>query len=80
MAKNQHQADSYTAVLVNNEEVGSTTIWTPAKLGVDDEAFQLMASRLDDLETRGVVRVLEKHREAGSGNRHFDLLRFKRLK
>lgn len=72
--------DGYTAGLVNQLPIGASTTWTPAALKMDLAAFQAVVVKLDELEADSLVRVLEKHKESGTGNRFFDLVRFKRTK
>ncbi len=72
-------AKGYTEVLVGQTRRGRSATWTPDALDMSVEAFQLVVDRLRDLESGGMVRLLEKHLEAGKAGRRCALVRFKRL-
>ena len=69
-------ADQLIAMLTIDQEV----TWTPSGLNLDAASFHDFATRVLELAIDGTVEAIQTHRESQSGNRYWDLIRFKRLK
>jgi hypothetical protein len=69
-------ADQLIAKLTIDQEV----TWTPSKVNLDAVSFHDFATRVLELAIDGTVEAIQTHRESRSGNRYWDLIRFKRLK
>ncbi len=44
------------------------------------QRFAAQVAELEVMEREGLLRIDERHRESGTGQRHVDLVRFTRLK
>jgi hypothetical protein len=55
--------------LIDKLPIGEKTIWTPAVLGVSNEAFQEYIDRVLDLAIDGKVEALGIHRSEETGHR-----------
>ena len=66
--------------LIASLPIGQEVTWTPSALNLDAVSFQDFADRVLQLAIDGIVEATHTHRESQSGNRYWDLIRFKRLK
>jgi len=60
--------------------VGSVGFMQPdAKKGETLEDFQTVVDTADEMESEGLILILDKHRESYSGNRFIVMIQFRRL-
>lgn len=59
--------------------IGQDVTWTPSALKLDAVSFNDFATRVLELAVDGKVEAIQTHRESQSGNRYWDLIRFKPL-
>lgn len=66
--------------MINNLPIDKEVTWTPASLKLDVVSFHDYVSRVIELAVNGIVETIQTHNESQSGNRYYDLIRFKRLR
>ncbi|WAC63964.1 hypothetical protein OVA13_04055 [Pseudoxanthomonas sp. SL93] len=71
--------DALADELVSQLPINRDTRWTPGSLGLDDAAFDAVAQRLLELETMGSIDVMNLSRDANSGLRRLNAIRFMRV-
>lgn len=71
--------DSLADELLSQLPINRDTRWTAGSLGLDEAAFDAVAQRLLELETLGAVDVVNMTRDANSGLRRLNAIRFMRV-
>ena len=71
--------DSLADELISQLPLRRDTYWTAGSLGLGEAAFDAVAQRLLELETRGSVDVLDLSRDASHGLRRLNAIRFVRV-
>jgi hypothetical protein len=65
--------------LVSALSVNCIASWSPRNLGVSDDDFSRIATRILELEQQGVVDVLSVSRVARHGSPHASAIKFMRI-
>ncbi len=61
--------------------IGAESACVAGASGVPDlEAFQIVVAEFDALESEGLLKIIERHKESQSGQRHVDLVRYRRIR
>lgn len=71
--------DSLADELLSQLPINRDTRWTAGSLGLDEAAFDAVAQRLLELESLGAVDVVNMTRDANSGLRRLNAIRFMRV-